>query len=215
MSETHSQTNFFNNGLRTDGDPEKERLAERIVEELRKIAGAQAKKNPADWQGIDLNEVVADLFVRLAKPAHPWHDRKHFYCTAAKAIRFLRVDHARRRKAMHLDSKIALDDSGQLQPSEDYARAEQLDRLDRALEELARVDPEAAEAIELYYFGVRLPSEQPGDVTGPSLPPPRFLTQEQIGELIGKSKATVCLRIRRGQSWLSSHLRGNEAEDRS
>jgi RNA polymerase sigma factor (sigma-70 family) len=215
VSEAHSQTNFLNQGLRTDGDPDKERLAERIVDELRKIAGSDAKKDPAAWQGIDLNEIVAEVFVRLVDSSGPWNDRKHFYCAAAKAIRFLRVDNARRRKAMHLDSKIALDDPNQVQPGEDLARAEQLEQLDRALQELARVDPEAAEVIELYYFGVQLPADQPAPIAGQPLTPPPALTQEQIGQLINKSKATVCLRLRRGLDWLAAQLTGKSQEERT
>ncbi len=214
MSENHSQTNFVNGGWQTGGDPEKERLAERIVEELRKVAGAEVRKDPAGWQGTDLDEIVAQVFLRLSQSERQWSDRKHFYCAAARAIRFLRIDYARRRKAMHLDSQVPLRDPHQVLPGDDLDRAEQLLRLDAALEKLARVDPEAAEVIELYYFGVRLPAEQAGEGPAEPLAPPRHLTQEQIGALIGKSKATVCLRVRRGEDWLARELRGEGEEVR-
>jgi RNA polymerase sigma factor (sigma-70 family) len=229
VSDSHSQTNFLNKGFQGGDSDETERLAALIIAELHKIAKADAKKNPAAWQGLELHDVVAEIFLRFkaagearkdqaeaaeAVPGPKWSDRKHFYCAAAKAIRRLRIDYARRRKDMHLDSKISLDDPKQAQSCDDVAQAEQLLCLDEALAKLAEVDPEAAEAIELYYFGVRLPDESGSHPSVPASSPSSRLTYEQIGELIGKSKATVCLRIRRGQDWLSTRLGGGSEEDR-
>jgi RNA polymerase sigma factor (sigma-70 family) len=218
VSDAHSLTNFLNQGG-VGGGPG-DRLAARIVEELRKIAGADAERNPTAWRGVDLDEAVAEVYLRLvirptggsgpadAEATGPWNDRKHFYRTAARAIRFLRIDHARRRKSLHLDSRAALEDSGQGEPPDDLARAEQLLRLDEALTGLATADADAAEAIQLYYFGVRLPAA--GSATAARDPgqPPARLTYEQIGELVGKSKASVCLAIQRGRAWLSARLGG-------
>jgi RNA polymerase sigma factor (sigma-70 family) len=64
--------------------------------------------------------------------------------------------------------------------------------LDRALEELERLDPEQAELFSA-----------------------RFLlgcTAEEAGELTGLSKATVDRRVRTARAWLYRRLRGDEPE---
>ncbi len=191
MSETHSLTNFVNAGFRSGHDADTERLAGRIVDELRKIAGAVARRDPLAWRGVDLDEAVNEVYVRFQEPARPWNDRKHFYRTAALAIRFLRWDSARRRHAMHLDSEMPLADARQGQPFDHLAQAEQVLRLNRALERLAEEEPEAAQVLELYFFGVGLPASDSGTAGGQVHSPPSGLTCEQIGELLGLHKGTV------------------------
>src|SRR5262249_40298816 len=159
-----------------------------------------------------LDDAVHEVFTRLVKPTgadeptpRRWSDRKHFYRTAAKAVRFLRIDHARRRKVMHLDSNHP---GARPQPADDLARAEQLLRLDAAPRQLAGSDPEAAEVVELHYFGIRLPAAGAGE----PVPPAEQLTGEQIGELIGKSRATVSRILSRGLRQLARQLRPDAGE---
>ncbi len=222
MSETHSQTRFLN-GFWAGDDEKTRELGPRIVNELQKIAAADARKNPAAWQGIDLDEAVGEVWARLARPAarkeegetegsspsgKRWNDRKHFYRTAARAIRFLRIDAERRRQEMQLASHHSLPDFHQAPPPEAAARDEQLLRLDEALRELSVADPEAAEVVELHYFGVRFPAGDPPVPFSPASP----LTYAQIGELIDRSAATVCLRMRRGLEWLRRRLGAGSRE---
>jgi RNA polymerase sigma factor (sigma-70 family) len=228
MSETHSQTNFLNTGFQASSDEETERLAGTIMEELRKIVWSNKKKTPDSFEGVPLEDVVQELFLKLrntaqasgvgegetgpatGEPRKRWNDRKHFYRCAAIAVRNLRVDYARRRKAMHLDSRFSWADSGQPQPSDDLARAEQLLRLDEALRRLAQSDAEAAAVVELRFFGIRPPASS--EQAGPPVDPTEGLTFEEIGEQIGKSKATAFKAWSRAQRFLRQVL-GTEFEE--
>ncbi len=63
--------------------------------------------------------LVHDAFLQLVDTQEPvdWNDRKHFYVVAAKAMRHILVDHARRRKALKRggpDRKRSGEDMGQL-----------------------------------------------------------------------------------------------------
>jgi len=235
VSETHSQTNFLNAGFRAASDSEAEDLTSTIMAELRKIVWSNRRRGPDSFEGVQLDDVVQELFLKLrntaqgpgggggaageagaasaneaAAPPKRWNDRKHFYRCAAVAVRNLRVDYARRRRAMHLDSRLSLADSGQPQPSEDLARAEQLLRLDDALRRLGRSDPEAAAVVELRFFGIRPPAP---DAPGQPSCPTGGLTFEEIAELIGKSKATAFKAWSRAQRFLRGAL-GDNIEER-
>ena len=81
-------------------------------------------------------------------------DRARFFTYAARVMRGLVVDGLRRRQARKrggdfeitsLDGK----DMGDLAPSGD---AEEIERLGRALDELAAVEPEIAQVVELKFF---------------------------------------------------------------
>ena len=78
-------------------------------------------------------------------------DRHHFFALAAKAMRQLVVDHARRRAAEKRGGDvrtIALDDL-QVAVNE---RAEEMLALDETLERLAALDETLSRVVELRYF---------------------------------------------------------------
>jgi len=115
--------------------------------------------------------------------------REHFAAVAAKAMRSVLVDHARRRRA---DKRGG--EHHRLPFDEVYAvfhegGPELLD-LEDALKRLSELDPELARLVELRYFG--------------------GLTLEEIAKVLGTSTATVTRSWRFARSWLARELGGAE-----
>lgn len=122
-----------------------------IYADLKRIAAAELRRNP----GATLNTtaLVHEAYAKLA--AH--HEgalasRAHYFSLAARAMRQILVDQARRRLAdkrggneahTDLDSAHALADT----------RAEELLLIDDALEKLASRDERAAKVVEWHFFG--------------------------------------------------------------
>jgi len=96
--------------------------------------------------------LVHEAYLKLAKHSRlAVQDRQHFFALAAKAMRQLVVDRARRRAAVKRGGDmrvIALDD---LQiPVDD--RADEMLALDEALERLSTLDETQSRIVELRFF---------------------------------------------------------------
>ncbi len=97
--------------------------------------------------------LVNELCLRLLgwDPVH-WQNRAHFFGIAARLMRRILVDDARRR---HRDKRggymiqVPLDEAASL-PQEQAAN---LVSLDDALKTLAAIDPRQSEVVELRFFG--------------------------------------------------------------
>jgi RNA polymerase sigma factor (TIGR02999 family) len=122
-----------------------------IYADLKRIAAAELRRNP----GATLNTtaLVHEAYAKLA--AHhqgALASRSHYFSLAARAMRQILVDQARRRLAdkrgggeahTDLDGAHALADT----------RAEELLQIDDALEKLAARDERAAKVVEWHFFG--------------------------------------------------------------
>jgi RNA polymerase sigma factor (TIGR02999 family) len=99
--------------------------------------------------------LVNEAYLRLSGLDRiDWQDRVHFVRLAARIMREVLVDHARRRAADKRDggqkvSLTVLEGSGEAVLNEDVDAA----LLDDALTRLAQVDPVRAQVVELRYFG--------------------------------------------------------------
>ena len=130
-------------------------LVEEVYGELRRIAGSYLRREQS--RSLQATELVHDTYLRLMKDATPrWQSRTHFLAIAAISMRRLLVERARAR---HADKRgghqvqVTLDDSLLApQPGTD-AQPIDLIALDRALDALARLDPQQARIVELRYFG--------------------------------------------------------------
>ena len=80
-------------------------------------------------------------------------DRSRFLAYASRAMRGLLIDYARRRRAQKRGRQleITLTESEQ-SPAEAMRRAEELERLGDALDELAALEPALAELVDLRFF---------------------------------------------------------------
>src|SRR5207302_9430511 len=107
--------------------------------------------------------LVNEAFIKLSSGAPiDWQDRTHFFATAARQMRLILIDHARRRRSRTApDTPITVPDV----PYENYMA------IDEALHSLEGLDPRTARGVELRVFG--------------------GLKETEIAELLGVSLATV------------------------
>ena len=117
-----------------------ERLLPVVYEELRRIAHRQLLSERADHT-LNTTGLVHEAYLRLAAPTGlQWADRAHFFAVAARAMRRVLIDHARRYHAAKRPGsrqRVPLDDVN-LAVEE---RAEGLLALNEALDRLAQVAP--------------------------------------------------------------------------
>ena len=74
-------------------------LAERVYPELRLMA-RRYLKNQRQANTLQTTALVHEAYLRLGDQQNPsWRDRSHFYGVAARLMRQILVDHARRRQA--------------------------------------------------------------------------------------------------------------------
>lgn len=122
-----------------------------VYGELRKLARRQLQVTPPQYT-LSTTALVHEAYLKLSNDAH-WstRDRSHFFALAARAMRHILIDHARRRtrhKRGGAETPISLDDAQV--PVHD--RSDELLALDEALERLATMDPELARLVEWRFF---------------------------------------------------------------
>jgi RNA polymerase sigma factor (TIGR02999 family) len=120
-----------------------------LYDELHKIARALLRGGQAT---LTPTVLVNEAFLRLCGGGQDLslESRKHFFATAAQAMRWIVMDHARRAQAERHGGglvQVELDDS--LPAS---FRPEELLALDAALDALEQVDPQRRELVELRFF---------------------------------------------------------------
>ncbi len=127
-------------------------LARAVYDHLHAIAARQMRReDPAHT--LQATVLVHEAFLRLVEQrSTDWRNRAQFYQLAARMMRRVLLDHARRRRARKRDSGplLALEDATQLaaiQPDE------RIGALEEALTELGLHEPRAAQVVELRWFG--------------------------------------------------------------
>ncbi|MCW5550697.1 MAG: sigma-70 family RNA polymerase sigma factor [Verrucomicrobiae bacterium] len=151
-----------------------EELLPLIYEELRRLAAAQFSRLPPG-QTLQATALVHEAWLRLVgteadASESKWQGRRHFFAAAARAMRNIIVERARRKQC--------LKHGGQLQRVDletallaDPMRPEEFLALDEALAQLEAFDPEAAALVNVRFFA--------------------GLTQQQAADLLGLSKRTA------------------------
>jgi RNA polymerase sigma factor (TIGR02999 family) len=130
-----------------------DRVADIVDRELRRLAGAYLRRE-RPGHTLQPTALVNEAFLRLMGQADrvDWESRSHFIAIAARHMRQILVDHARRHRAGKRGAGatvMSLDDA----PAVIAAPSTDVLALDEALEKLAAVDPRKARAMELKYFG--------------------------------------------------------------
>mgnify|MGYP003936779917 CR=1 FL=1 len=133
--------------LNGEAGPEGERLYERVYDELRAIALGQLRRE-GNGRGIETTVLVHETWLKLA--GRRWDNRGHFFGSAARAMRQVLVDEAKRRKSRRKHAGVRTATTivapGDPDPVDVLA-------LDGALRELEGHDPRAAAVVTLRYFG--------------------------------------------------------------
>lgn len=135
--------------------------------------------------------LVHEAFLKLTSAGSlAWNDEAHFFAVAARAMRQILVDAARREVALKRGGGeprvVSYDDAAQPAP----VRAEELIALDEALQRLAVIDPRRAQVVEQRIFA--------------------GLTTQETARLLGVSTGTVERDWRAARAWLSIEMADGE-----
>jgi len=164
---------------------ELDRLYSLAYEELRRLAGATLRRE--SLSSLSPTTLVHEAWLKLQASCHLEVDSLlHFKRIAARAMRQVLVEAARRRNASkrnHGMMLVTFDEALGHRSSTD----EQFLALDTALTDLARLYPRQAEMIETRYFA--------------------GLTVPETAEVLGISEATVNRDWRAARAWLAVELR--------
>lgn len=161
-----------------------DRLVSVVYDELRRMARGQLRRESLA-QSVQPTQLVHEAYMRLVGARIAWVDRAHFLSVAARVMRRILVEHARRRSANKRGGaqvRVTLSDSTPTPTSDPI----DVLMLDAALDRLSTFDARQARAIELCYFA--------------------GLTYPEIGQMLGVSEATVDRDLRHGRAWLHREL---------
>jgi RNA polymerase sigma factor (TIGR02999 family) len=156
-----------------------------VYGELRRRAASLMRRERASHT-LQPTALVHEAYLKLVGQTLPWKDRAHFYGVAARAMREVLVDHARRRGAGKRGSEHA-------RLSIDVAdvpvvpRTVDLLALDEALKELATLDERQARLVELRLFA--------------------GLSVLECAEVLECSRSTASRDARHGEVWLRRRMR--------
>ncbi len=175
----------------SDGDEgAPDQLMPLVYEELRQLARGYLRQENSDHT-LQPTALVHEAYLRLVDATQiNWQSRAHFYGIAARLMRRILVDHARRQAAAKRGGgarDLPLEDAG------DLAQEETLDlvALDGALDSLAQNYPRQRDVVELKFFG--------------------GLEMREISEALQVSERTVVRDWEFARFWLRRELKGADS----
>ena len=125
-----------------------------VYDELRWLARRQlARRRPGETLGPTM--VVHEIYARFAaRSSQDVLDRHHFLALAARAMRDVIVDYARRRHARKRDGGVALPLDSELDDRIDLGSAGPVEAIaiDEALAQLETLDARQARVVEMRFF---------------------------------------------------------------
>lgn len=158
-----------------------------VYEELHRLASRHLARERPDHT-LQPTALVHEVYFRLINQRHvDWRNRAQFLGLAASMMRRILLNHARDRVAAKRvgareQVSLSLVEAPRGQPEVELLA------LEGALEQLAEADPRKARVVELRFFG--------------------GLTVQEIGEVLGISRATVDREWRFARAWLFDALEG-------
>lgn len=161
-----------------------ERLFAQVYRELRQMA-AGLLSGGAPARTLQPTALVNEAMIKLIGGTPDFENRAHFFGAAARAMRQVLVDHARRHcadkrgggqtlEALEAAAGIAIDDNAELIA------------LDEALSRLDALDPDAARVVELRYFA--------------------GLSIDQAAVVMGQHPSTTYREWQHAKAWLKREL---------
>ncbi len=158
-----------------------DRLLPIVYEELRVVAGRQLGRERPDHT-LHATALVHEAYVKLAGGGVDAVDRAHFLAIAARAMRQVLVDHARRRMAAKRGGDWAVTTLSDGHNPVDF-RPEEMLALDRALE---RLEPRQRQVVEYRFFA--------------------GMEEAEIAAVLGVSERTVRRDWVKARAWLYKEL---------
>lgn len=170
-----------------------EQLAELVYDPLRAIAIRQLQFERAGHT-LETNGLVHEAYITLInQPGANFRDRSHFFAVAARVMRRILVDHARKHRAARRGGEYTVVSLDDVQPGAIAAqeRAEELIALDEALDRLEQLDPRLSKVVECRFFA--------------------GLTEAETAEVLGVTSRTVTRDWLKARGWLYQQLRPDDA----
>ena len=165
--------------------PDLDRLMSAPYAELRRLAASVRRGDPSET--LNPTALVNEAYLKLAASLRDVPEsRLHFKRIAARAMRQVLVDAARRRNARKRGRDVAFVTFSETLDA-GAGTSEDVLALDEALEELARVNARQARMVEYRFFG--------------------GLDVSETAELLGVSESTILRDWRATRAWLSRELR--------
>ncbi len=162
-----------------------------VYSELRRLAGGYMRRERSDHT-LQPTALVHEAYLRLVgQRAVDWQSRSHFFGIAAQVMRRILVDHARghlRDKRGGGQKPVPIDEAFVFAPEQ----AQELVKLDQALERLTQLDPRQGKIVELRFFG--------------------GLTVEQTADLLSISPKTVKRDWSVAKAWLHGELKTSHGD---
>jgi RNA polymerase sigma-70 factor, ECF subfamily len=183
MSAAHEVTQLLEEWA--NGNPQAlHRLTPLVYGELRQLAAGYLRSERPNHT-LQPTALVHEAYLRLVdQPSQSWQNRSHFYGVAARLMRQILVDHARRRQAgKRAGRELSLEET----VSFGQERSADLVALDDALSALERLDARKCKAVELRYFG--------------------GLSMEETAQALDVSLVTVRRDLRMAETWLYHEIR--------
>lgn len=167
------------------GDPVRDELLALVYDELRRVAGAQLRAERHDHT-LQPTALVNEVYLRIVDQTRvQWQNRAHFFAVAARLMRRILVDHARRTGAAKRGSGVRPVRIESVEPAAPMADVDLVD-LDAALARLAERDERMSRVVEMRYFA--------------------GLSVEETAEALAISVATVKREWSTARAWLHREL---------
>lgn len=123
-----------------------------IYNELRRLASHYLNRERGDHT-LEPTALVHEAFLRITGDDQPaWQNRSHFYGVAARLMRQVLVDHARRHQSVKRGGSYERADFEEAVRVYSSDKSAKLLELDEALDHLARQDERQSRIVELKYF---------------------------------------------------------------
>jgi RNA polymerase sigma-70 factor (ECF subfamily) len=182
MSATHDVTRLLAEWA--SGNPHAlDDLTPLVYRELRQLA-ASCLRQERQGHTLQPTALVHEAYLRLVNQKNPsWQSRSHFFGVAARLMRQILVDHARKKlTGKRAGRKVSL---GEV-VSFDQEWSRDLIALDSGLNALEKLDPRKWKAVELRYFG--------------------GLSLDEIAQALDISPVTVRRDLRMAEAWLHREM---------
>ena len=161
-------------------------LLQHFYRELHKIAVRYMRQERSDHT-LQPTALVNEAYIRLVGYDQlNWQGKSHFLAIAARTMRRILVDHARRKKAKKRGGGVTVLGLREIDGGVEEGINFDLLELNEALERLEKLSPRQAQIIDLRFFG--------------------GLSIGESAETVGVSEKTVKNEIRFALAWLRSRL---------
>jgi RNA polymerase sigma factor (TIGR02999 family) len=168
------------------GDPAAlDRLVPLVYDELRRVARGHLRRE-APGHSLQATALVHEVYLRLVDVDRMTvESRAHFLAVAARLMRQILVDHARRKRAGKRGGGVTMVSLDEVSPA---ARTSSVDvlALDQALDALSSFDVQQCRVVELRFFG--------------------GLNIDETADALGVSSATVEREWAMAKAWLYQRL---------